>query len=68
MGMIELILVLGAVLTLGLVWAGVRLAGAGGGIAALILGVAVSGLLAVQIGVDAPDNCAGEGQLEQEGC
>lgn len=50
--MIVLILILGTIFTLALAWAGARYAGRGAGLAALLLGVVVTGLLIVQLGLD----------------
>ncbi|GGA75468.1 hypothetical protein GCM10011385_31890 [Nitratireductor aestuarii] len=48
----ELILALGAILTLALVWATVKFVGRGAGMAALLLGIVVTALLYVQLGLD----------------
>jgi len=50
--MIVLIMILGAMCTLVLAWGGARFAGRGAGLAVLVLGAVVTGLLVVQLGLD----------------
>lgn len=46
------------VVTLVIMWVGVRLKGAGGGIAGFFIGAVVAGLVFSAAGVEAPDGCS----------
>lgn len=46
------------VVTLGIMWVGVRLRGAGGGIAGFFIGAILAGFVFSSAGVEAPDGCS----------